>query len=70
MRADRGSAGCVWMSSTPFHTVVCLDMTLPSSMSGRGRLVDCGGNVSQAARALGIRRRSLQRKLAKRPVSR
>ena len=33
-------------------------------------LVDCGGNVSQAARALGIHRRSLQRKLAKRPVSR
>jgi len=33
-------------------------------------LVDCGGNVSQAARALGIHRRSLQRKLAKRPVPR
>jgi two-component system response regulator RegA len=33
-------------------------------------LADCGGNVSQAARALGIHRRSLQRKLAKRPVSR
>jgi two-component system response regulator RegA len=33
-------------------------------------LADCGGNVSQAARMLGIHRRSLQRKLAKRPVSR
>jgi len=33
-------------------------------------LTDCGGNVSQAARILGIHRRSLQRKLAKRPASR
>jgi two-component system response regulator RegA len=33
-------------------------------------LADCGGNVSQAARVLGIHRRSLQRKLAKRPVQR
>jgi len=33
-------------------------------------LADCGGNVSQAARALGIHRRSLQRKLAKYPTSR
>lgn len=33
-------------------------------------LADCGGNVSQAARMLGIHRRSLQRKLSKRPVSR
>jgi two-component system response regulator RegA len=33
-------------------------------------LGDCGGNVSQAARALGIHRRSLQRKLAKNPVQR
>jgi len=33
-------------------------------------LTDCDGNVSQAARVLGIHRRSLQRKLAKRPVSR
>jgi two-component system response regulator RegA len=31
-------------------------------------LSDCGGNVSQAARALRIQRRSLQRKLAKFPV--
>lgn len=30
-------------------------------------LADCGGNVSHAAEALGIHRRSLQRKLAKRP---
>lgn len=33
-------------------------------------LADCGGNISQAARLLGIHRRSLQRKLAKHPVSR
>jgi ActR/RegA family two-component response regulator/signal transduction histidine kinase len=33
-------------------------------------LADCGGNVSQAARLLGIHRRSLQRKLAKAPVTR
>ena len=33
-------------------------------------LSDCGGNVSQAARLLGIHRRSLQRKLAKYPLPR
>jgi two-component system response regulator RegA len=33
-------------------------------------LADSGGNVSQAARVLGLHRRSLQRKLAKRPVTR
>jgi len=33
-------------------------------------LADCGGNVSQAARLLGIHRRSLQRKLSKHPASR
>jgi two-component system, response regulator RegA len=33
-------------------------------------LADCGGNVSRAARALGIHRRSLQRKLAKYPAPR
>jgi len=31
-------------------------------------LADCDGNLSQAARVLGIHRRSLQRKLAKNPV--
>jgi two-component system response regulator RegA len=30
-------------------------------------LSDCGGNISEAARRLGIHRRSLQRKLAKHP---
>jgi two-component system response regulator RegA len=30
-------------------------------------LTDCGGNVSEAARKLGLHRRSLQRKLAKMP---
>ena len=33
-------------------------------------LADCGGNVSQAARILGIHRRSLQRKLLKYPLAR
>ena len=31
-------------------------------------MADCGGNLSQAARALGSHRRSLQRKLSKDPV--
>lgn len=33
-------------------------------------LTECGGNVSHAARLLGLHRRSLQRKLAKYPVKR
>ncbi|HZH02479.1 MAG TPA: response regulator [Myxococcaceae bacterium] len=33
-------------------------------------LADCGGNISKAARLLGLARRSLQRKLAKYPVPR
>lgn len=33
-------------------------------------LTDCGGNITQAAKRLGIHRRSLQRKLAKYPVPR
>ena len=33
-------------------------------------LTDCGGNVSRAARSLGIHRRSLQRKLSKHPGQR
>ncbi len=33
-------------------------------------LADCSGNISQAARALGIHRRSLQRKLSKYPTPR
>lgn len=33
-------------------------------------LADCSGNISEAARALGIHRRSLQRKLTKYPPSR
>ena len=31
-------------------------------------LTDCGGNISEAARRLGIHRRSLQRKLLKNPI--
>lgn len=33
-------------------------------------LVSCGGNITQAAALLGLHRRSLQRKLAKRPSAR
>jgi two-component system response regulator RegA len=33
-------------------------------------LVECGGNISKAARVLGLHRRSLQRKLSKHPVKR
>jgi two-component system response regulator RegA len=33
-------------------------------------LNDCNGNISQAARVLGLHRRSLQRKLSKRPAAR
>ena len=33
-------------------------------------LADCGGNISRTARALGIQRRTLQRKLSKHPVPR
>jgi two-component system response regulator RegA len=33
-------------------------------------LTDCNGNISEAARELGMHRKSLQRKLAKRPVPR
>ena len=33
-------------------------------------LVECGGNISKAAKALGLHRRSLQRKLSKHPVRR
>jgi len=33
-------------------------------------LADCNGNISQAARALSMHRRTLQRKLAKRPITR
>ncbi|MBP1636666.1 MAG: Fis family DNA-binding response regulator [Acidobacteria bacterium] len=33
-------------------------------------LADCGGNLSKAARLLGVHRRSLQRKLAKHPTNR
>jgi len=33
-------------------------------------LTDCGGNISEAARRLGLHRRSLQRKIAKYPTAR
>ena len=33
-------------------------------------LADCGGNITHAAEALGILRRSLQRKLSRRPPPR
>jgi len=52
---------------------------VPGSVPSLGRvewehmqrvIADCGGNISQAARLLGIHRRSLQRKLAKYPPAR
>jgi two-component system response regulator RegA len=33
-------------------------------------LLECGDNISEAARVLGLHRRSLQRKLSKYPSSR
>jgi two-component system response regulator RegA len=33
-------------------------------------LQECGGNITQAAKLLGLHRRSLQRKLSKYPVRR
>ena len=42
-------------------------MEVARSNGVAGILADCGGNVSQAAKLLGIHRRSLQRKLAKYP---
>jgi two-component system, response regulator RegA len=33
-------------------------------------LMECGGNVSEAARLLGLHRRTLQRKLSKYPAKR
>jgi two-component system response regulator RegA len=33
-------------------------------------LLECGGNVSEAARRLGLHRRTLQRKLSKYPAKR
>lgn len=55
------------------------DASSPSSVPSLARvewehiqrvIADCGGNISQAARALGIHRRSLQRKLSKYPPAR
>jgi two-component system response regulator RegA len=55
------------------------DLNPPSSVPSLARvewehiqrvIADCGGNISQAARALGIHRRSLQRKISKYPPAR
>ncbi len=55
------------------------DASPPSSVPSLARvewehiqrvIADCGGNISQAARALGIHRRSLQRKISKYPPAR
>lgn len=55
--------------------LVALPSELPAPSLARAEwehlqrvLTDCGGNISQAARKLGLHRRSLQRKLAKAPV--
>jgi two-component system response regulator RegA len=54
------------VGQTPPHTVPSLARVEWEHI--QRVLGDCGGNVSQAARLLGIHRRSLQRKLAKFPV--
>lgn len=59
--------------------VTGIDPNPPSSVPSLARvewehiqrvIADCGGNISQAARALGIHRRSLQRKISKYPPAR
>jgi two-component system response regulator RegA len=56
-------------------TAAARDFTVPSLARVEWEhiqrvLTECGGNVSHAARVLGLHRRSLQRKLSKYPVSR
>lgn len=59
----------------PKDDVMALPETVPSLARTEWEhiqrvLTDCSGNVSQAARLLGVHRRSLQRKLSKYPVKR
>jgi two-component system response regulator RegA len=63
--------------SEPADVAVSTDMPMETPSLARVEwehinrvLMDCGGNVSQAARALGLHRRSLQRKLSKFPLPR
>jgi two-component system response regulator RegA len=54
MKVDRGVASLARTEWEHIHRV----------------LTDCGGNVSEAARLLGVHRRTLQRKLSKYPAAR
>jgi two-component system response regulator RegA len=77
-----GAAGYLTKPADADQIVAAFDGTLPDGRSEvpslarvewehiQRVLVDCGGNVSKAARALGIHRRSLQRKLSKFPTAR
>ena len=58
-------------SETPLEELVSTNQEVPSLARAEWEhihrvLADCGGNISEAARRLGIHRRSLQRKLRKR----
>jgi two-component system response regulator RegA len=77
-----GAASYLTKPTDADHIVAAFDGTQPSDEAEAPSLArvewehiqrilaDCGGNISQAARMLGIHRRSLQRKLLKRPVPR
>jgi len=63
------------LEGEPAATAAAPDYTVPSLARVEWEhiqrvLTECDGNISQAARVLGLHRRSLQRKLSKYPVSR
>jgi two-component system response regulator RegA len=62
---ERGAGAA---TTTPPHQPMTLDRVEWEHINRV--LVECGGNISEAARVLGIHRRSLQRKLAKYPARR
>jgi two-component system response regulator RegA len=62
---DRDPAGSPPDEPTPVPTLARVEWEHINRV-----LADCGGNVSEAARVLGIHRRSLQRKLARFPSPR
>jgi two-component system response regulator RegA len=62
-RVLAAAASRTWADQTPRNTSLA-----QSERAYIDRVVaSCGGNISEAARRLGMHRRSLQRKLAKRP---
>lgn len=66
--ADQIEAAFLGMRTVPELAVPSLDRVEWEHL--QRVLADCGGNVSQAARVLGIDRRSLQRKMSRFPPSR